>query len=193
MSTTTKFNPAEFYYHYGEEWSERKGKALEDLSRDDRKKYEEWTTFSKFARVAQLGIDPRTIECCDPREPDIRCQLSGERCYFELGEVTDQDLAENAGIAKREGRDIFGGFCSQIGALRRMICQKCSTEYTTFGHPAHLLLHYRVGHQYPDVRRIRAEIVSEKEMIAGMLRSSSFSGLWLYDGWEGSVIAKVGG
>jgi hypothetical protein len=193
MLSATKFNPAEFCDYYGEEFSERKGKALLDLSRDDRKKYEEWTTFHRFARVAELGIDPRTIAICDPPEPDICCQLSDEQSYFELGEVTDQGLAENAGIAAREGRDIFGGFCSQMDALRRMISQKCSKQYLTLGHPVHLLLHYRVGHQYPDARRIRAEIVGEKETIVGMLRASSFSNLWLYDGWEGSVIANVDG
>jgi len=66
----------------------------------------EWKTFRAFARVSGLDIDPRSIEMCDPNAasppfPDVRCRVSGQFEYFELGEVTEEDLARKHASLRR--------------------------------------------------------------------------------------------
>ncbi len=170
---------------------ERKRKAWDDLCPDQRKSYTEWWTFEKFARIAPLDIDPRTIENREPPEPDIRCRMSRAEHYFELGEVTDQTLARTAGIAAKNGQGIFAGKLSQMEPLARIFRQKCSKKYSTHGYPLHLLLHYSVGHQVPHTEHLRAEISQRERIIVRSLQRSPFASVWLFDGWSEVVIAYV--
>jgi hypothetical protein len=105
--------------------------------------------------------------------------------------VTDESIAQKAGIAARQGEDIFEGAYSQLAPLMRIFDQKCLKKYVTHGHPLHMLLHYSVGHQVPYTALIRNEISKGQQAIADQLRKSPFTSLWLYDGWENSVIAYV--
>jgi hypothetical protein len=191
MSAVVSWNPAEFHHWYIQLPVERKEKVWDSLRSDQRKLYTEWWTFGKFASVAPLDIDPRTIENCDPPEPDILCQMSRQQHYFELGEVTDESIAQKAGIAAKQGQDIFGGTYSQLAPLERIFEQKCLKKYVTHGHPLHLLLHYSVGHQVPHAALVRAEISKGQQAIVDRLQQSPFTSLWLYDGWGNSVIAYV--
>jgi hypothetical protein len=193
MTTATKWDPAEFHYWYSQMHGERKARALNNLLQDQRKLYGEWLTFREFAPISSLDIDPRTIQNCLPPEPDIRCRVSGALHYFELGEVTDQGLAREAGIAAKQGQDIFGGSLSQLGPLRRIFEQKQVKTYSTSGHPLDLLLYYRVGHQYPNTAWIKNEIGIRHQEIVTDLRKGPFRRLWLYDGWEKEVIACIEG
>lgn len=191
MTTLPKWDPAEFHHWYSRMPSERKPKVLDDLRPDQRRLYNEWRTFGAFARVARLDVDPRTIENREPPEPDIRCLTSGVLHYFELGEVVDQTLARTAGMASKEGQDIFGGSLSQLAPLRRIFEQKCSKTYVTNGRSLDLLLHYSVGHQYPHTARVQTDIGARHQGIVNDLRKSPFNRLWLYDGWDQRVIACV--
>lgn len=186
-----KWNPAEFHHWYSRMPVERKRRAWDDMLPARRKSYIEWWTFGRFARVAPLDIDPRTIETCEPPQPDIRCRIFGASHYFELGEVTDQALAEEAGKAARQGGDVFGGSCSQLSPLRRILNQKCAKKYAANGRPLHLLLHYSVGHQSPNTALLQGEISRAHQAIVDSLEKGPFSYLWLYDGWDDGVIASV--
>ena len=192
MAVVKNWNPAEFDHWYSQmPLDERKRRAWDSLRPDQRKLYTEWQTFERFAVVAPLDIDPRTIENREPPEPDIRCQMSRANHYFELGEVTDQTLAREAGEATKQRQEIFSGSFSQLSPLLRIFRRKCSRKYVTYGRPLHLLLHYSVGHQVPYTAKLRAEISKGHQEIARQLQTSPFSSLWLYDGWGNTVIACV--
>jgi hypothetical protein len=189
--TAAGWNSAEFHHWYSQmPVNQRKRKAWDDLSPDQRKLYTEWWTFGKFARVAPLDIDPRTIQNCEPPEPDILCRISRTQHYFELGEVTDKTLAQSAGVAAKKGQDVFSGEFSPLKPLARIFDQKCSKTYNTGGHFLHLLLHYSIGHQVPHPTLV-TEIEKARPVIVSKLQNSPFSSLWLYDGWDSAVIAYV--
>jgi len=186
------WNAAEFYHWYSRMPNdERKRRAWDDLGQAERKLYEEYWTFRKFAKIAPLDIDPRTIENREPPEPDILCDISRNHHYFELGEVTDEKLAQKAGVAAKQKQETFAGTFSQLDTLIRIFDKKCSKKYVTNGFPLHLLLHYTVGHQVPHIPHIKAEISKEKHLVVAKLQNSPFSTMWLYDGWDNIVIAHV--
>lgn len=192
MASTANWNPAEFDYWYKRlPLDERKRRAWDGLSGDQKKRYTEWWTFGKFASASSLDIDPRTIESREPPESDIHCCVSGKGNYFELGEVTDQTLARNGGKAAKQQQDVHAGSFAQLEPLSRIVEQKCSKRYTTHGQPLHLLLHYSVGHQVPHTALVRSEMAKVQREIVLKLRKSPFSNLWLFDGWDQCIIGHV--
>ena len=191
MENDMSWNSSEFHYWYSEQPSAKKRRAWDDLLPEQLKAYVEWLTFRSFANVAQLGIDPRTITNQLPPKPDILCEMAGEDQYFELGEVTDQELARQAGTAAKQGKDVFGGCCAPLEPLWRILDQKCKKKYEVAGAPLHLLLHYSVGHQVPATQLIRAEVSKSRSLVIEKLRESPFRSVWLFDGWEKVVIQSV--
>jgi hypothetical protein len=184
-------NPAEFEYWYDRLPGERKRKAWEALTSDQRKLWNERWNFRNFAKVAPLDIDARTIESCCPPEPDILCRISGKAHYFELAEVTDENLARRVAIAGKQGKDTFGGPFMQLEPLCRIYNQKCSKKYKTDGHDLHLLLYYSTDHQVPYTEGLREEISKLQDAIEKKFRQSPFRTAWLYDGWNEAIIERV--
>jgi hypothetical protein len=137
-----------------------------------------------------LDIDPRTVENREPPEPDILCRVSRAQCYFELGEITDENIAQKAGVAAKKSQDVFAGAFSLLSPLERIFNRKCSKIYDTGGRPLYLLLHYSVGHQVPHIT-LATEISRARPTIVSRLQKSPFNSLWLYDGWKQDVIAYV--
>jgi len=183
-----KWNPADFEY-YDRLPGERKRKAWEALTPDQRKLWNEQWNFRNFAKIVPLDIDARTIESCCPPEPDIRCRISGKPHYFELAEVTDENLARRVGIAAKQGKDTFAGPFLQLEPLCRTYNQKCSKEYKTDGYDLHLLLYYST--QVPYTEGLREEISKLRDEIEQKLRQSPFRSAWLYDGWSEAIIERV--
>ena len=170
----------------------REQRRLRDgLKPDDKKLLFEWKTFRAFARVSGLDIDPRSIEMCDPNAasppfPDVRCRVSGQFEYFELGEVTAEDLARKASIAMKNRSGVYGGATSQRRPLARICLKKCRKRYTTNGRPLHLILHFAVGRQVPNERSLPDDLSS----LMGPIRRGPFACVWLYDGWDQRVLVR---
>jgi hypothetical protein len=137
-----KWDPAEFVYWYDRLPPRERKKAWEALTPDQRKLWNEQWNFRNFAKVSPLDIDARTIESCGPPEADILCRISGKQHYFELAEVTDENLARRTGIAAKQGKDMFAGPFLQLEPLCRTYNKKCSKAYDKHGHDLHLLLYY---------------------------------------------------
>ena len=188
MVATANWNAEQFHQWYSRMPVEKRAQVWDELRSDQKKLYTEWRTFRDFANVAPLDIDPRTIDNREPPEPDVHCLISSKEHYFELGEVTDQALARAAGIAAKQGQDVFAGQFSQLAPLIRIFQRKCAKTYDTNGRPVHLLLHYSVGHQVPHSALLRAEVSQGQQAIMRELQNSPFSSLWLYDGWEKEII-----
>jgi hypothetical protein len=59
----------------------------------DRHGDKELKIFERFARAADLGVVPGTVERRLPPEPDVACLVDGQRIAFELVEIIDRDFA----------------------------------------------------------------------------------------------------
>ena len=187
-----KWDPAEF-----EEWYERlplgdqKTRVWNSLTADQRKLWNERSSFRQFAKAVPLGIDPRTIKSCVPPEPDILCRVDGELQYFELGEVTDEGLARRRSLAVKRGDAISAGSFLQIEPLCRIYDQKCGKAYTTDSKVVNLVLYYSTDRQVPYTEGLQAEISARKSEIVRKLVKSPFETAWLFDSWSQSIIARV--
>jgi len=72
-------------------------------TRDPKVELERWA-FDEFARHARLPIRPGSVESRRPPEPDILCEVEGDGpVAYELVELIDPLLAENASVAVRKG------------------------------------------------------------------------------------------
>jgi hypothetical protein len=192
----SEWEPAAFYEWYEALSNHKRVKAWGDLKREHQKTYIEWKTFRSFAGASGLDIDPRSIETCDPNAaspplPDVRCLLSGEETYFELGEVTSEDLARTASIALKKRAHVYGGVQSQRQSLLRIFLKKCRNRYTTNGHPLHLVLHFAVGRQSPIEPQLAADLSKYGERLIKRIRRSPFICLWVYDDWQERVLARL--
>ena len=139
----------------------------------------------EFAAAASLCVDPATPKNENPPMPDISCSIGGQPYLFELGEVTDEALAGEIGRSLRTGTDGDGGVVSEEEPLVRMITKKAGSTYETSGVPLDLVLHYEK--QYPFAP---AEYLEQHEaaIAAAMRPNGPFSRIWIYDGWNNSII-----
>ena len=191
-----KWEPAAFHLWYERLPIRKRVQAWNDLKGDRKKLYIEWKTFRAFAIASGLDIDPRSVETCDPNAaapplPDVRCLVSGELEYFELGEVTAEDLARKASIAMKNRQSVYGGVVSQRKPLVRIFLKKCRNRYTTNGRPLQLILHFAVGHQSPIEPVLNADLLKWRDRLVERIRRSPFSCVWLYDDWQKRVLVRL--
>jgi hypothetical protein len=93
------------------------------MSSHDRKRMQELRAFLRFIEVSGLAVDRATAVCPDPPSPDICCGLGSSRYLFELGEVTDEGLAQRYSESLRTGQ-ILGGWFSQAEPLTSILTSK---------------------------------------------------------------------
>jgi hypothetical protein len=170
---------------------EKRKRAWEDLSSDQKKQVKELRTFLDFYRAAKLDVDPRTIQNREVPEPDILCELSQSGHYFELGELTDQSIPALEAEARRDGNDIYGGKASLSDPLEKMIYQKCAKTYLLNGMPVSLLLHFSVPHQVPCHSFVRAYLAESRGRILAALNASPFWKIWFFDCWTNKVLTVI--
>lgn len=192
----TIWDPAAFHEWYEKLPVQKRRRAWEDLTRERQKLYIEWKTFRAFVQTSGLDIDPRSIEMCDPNAaspplPDVRCLVSGQLEYFELGEVTDESVARTASIAMKNRQGVYGGFMSQRKPLIRIFLKKCRNRYTTNGRPLHLVLHFAVGHQSPFSPQLNEDVKKWRGWLVERIRRSQFASVWLYDDWHKRVLVRL--
>lgn len=154
-----------------------------------RKAMAEMNAFTGFVSASGINTDPSTVRNEAPPMPDISCTIGGVPHLFELGEITDEGLAEQTGIAQRTQADGEGGVVSEEQPLVRMILKKAQSTYETGGAALDLVLHY--DKQYPISP---AEYLDghEAEIAKAMAPNGPFSRIWIYDGWEKRILWKRG-
>lgn len=192
MVRTVTWNAAEFDHWFNTVNDPvKQQRALDDLPSPQRRQRRERRTFIQFASAAKLDIDPRTIQNRDVPEPDIYCEVSGSRRYFELGELTDESIPQNEAHALRAGRDIHGGYFSQSRPLEKMIFAKCAKTYRSGDVPVALLLHFSVGHQVPCSPFLSAWLSESRATVIAALNSSPFDTIWIFDCWTDRVLEVI--
>ena len=100
------------------------------------------TAFNGFVAASGVNVDPDTAKNEKPPMPDISCTIGGIPRLFELGEITDEELAQQIGESQRTQTDGEGGVLSEEEPLVRMILKKAQSTYQTGGVPLDLVLHY---------------------------------------------------
>ena len=191
-----KWEPAAFYRWYERLPIDKREQVWDDLKPHQQKLYIEWKTFRGFAAASGLDIDPRSIETFDPNAaspplPDIGCLVAAQPAYFELGEVTDEDLARTASIAQKNREPVYGGAFLQRQPLVRIFLKKCRKRYTTNGCPLHLVLHFTVGRQSPFEPQLNQDVTKWRDRLVKRIRRSQFTSVWLYDDWKKRVLVRL--
>lgn len=65
------------------------------MPKENKQSQNEIRVFKEFAKVCPYNIDLESIEKRDPPEPDILCEIKGEKVAFEMVECIDSDLASS--------------------------------------------------------------------------------------------------
>lgn len=80
---------------------------LDDLRNSERKRALEMLVFLSFASASGLPIDEGSPENGAQYYPDISCTISGQRYWFELGQIINEEVAEKLNPKRRKQE---GGF-----------------------------------------------------------------------------------
>jgi hypothetical protein len=147
------------------------------MSSDDRKRIGELCVFRGFVNASNQEVHRSSVVCLDPPWPDIGCRLSSFPYLFELGEVTDQELARRYSGSLRTMK-ITGGWFSQDEPLKSIIASKTQKAYETGGVPVGLLLYW--WKQEPYYPAIQQALIELRNVINYTLSSGPFSTIWLY-------------
>jgi hypothetical protein len=145
------------------------------------------TAFRGFIAAADLQVDPGSPGNMTPPFPDIGCKIGGAPYYFELGEITDEDLARDVNTSLKTGVDGEGGFFTEDEPLMRMIRKKASSTYQTNGAPVDLVLHYDKQAPFAPSAFLQGH---EGDIDAAMTPNGPFSRVWVYDSWTKSILWK---
>jgi len=148
-----------------------------------RKELVEKSVFDGFATSS--GLNVTNVRNVKPPFPDIACDVDGNPCYFELGEITDEELARDINNSLRKGVDSRGGFFSEEDWLVRILQKKTAKSYQTNGAPVDLILHY--DNQVPFAPSDYMA-THQASVTSAMKPSGPFSGVWIYDKWSQSVL-----
>lgn len=160
--------------------------SMAALSGDAKKEADELSVFREFTKAAALTAE--APDNAKPPRPDIRCKIEGKDYWFELGRITDTNLA----------KEISGGWKNrpkpfsilQEEPFERIMKQKAKKTYQTDGRPVDLVLHF--DQQPPDRAAIQRHLQSHADMLSDLTRTGPFSRVWIYDGWSKSVLWRSG-
>lgn len=159
----------------------------DSLSRDEQQQARESLMFISFAKNTGLIADPYNHFNENPRRPDIRTSIKGHDYYFELGEITDQELAKGVSDSMKS-KKFSGCAFSQGEPLEKMLRQKCKKTYQTDRAPVDLLLFYWI--QSPNEESIDEYLNANSSEVRELIQSSQFERIWIYDSDSGKVLWK---
>ena len=155
-------------------------------NREDQKAERERTIFSQFVEASGIEVEAGSIVSERPPKPDVSCIIGGGRHYFELGEVTDQNLAARVATALREMR-ITAGFFSQDNPLIKVFSDKARKNYRNLDGPLELVVYY--DKQYPPPAwGLKESTLRDLELIVRDMLNGAWARVWLYDTWNRAIL-----
>jgi hypothetical protein len=154
---------------------------------EDKARYEQ-TIFTEFVEAANLDVDMNSLKSERPPKPDINCTISGERHYFELTEITDQDLARNVSISLKTLETTGGAYSDDEPLVRAFSSKavKAQNSYTPLDGKLELLAYY--DKQYPPLELQAATKEHLYWVTQNMVLLGPWSRLWIYDTWNKRVL-----
>jgi hypothetical protein len=161
---------------------------LEGLRGAEKKRRIEMLVFQAFALASGLPVDEGSAENRDPPYPDILCTIYGQKHWFELGQITNEEVAEKLSPNRRK-QD--GGFSyDQEEPFVKIISSKAEKKYETEGAPVDLILHFdlRLGSAAAVER-----LVDKHEALLGSLSvNGPFNRVWIFDKPTRRVVWRKG-
>lgn len=155
-----------------------------DLKGAERKRAIEMLVFQSFAAASGLQVDEGSAENRDPDYPDILCTISGQKHWFELGRIINEEVAEKLNPNRRK-QD--GGFSyDQEKPLTDVVKNKAERKYVTEGAPVDLVLHFdlrlgTIGNLERLVEKHEADLVS-------LTTTGRFKRVWVFDEHTRTVV-----
>lgn len=145
-------------------------------------------TFKKFAPAAiaaGVNIDLGTVQNRKPDFPDISCEVNGVEHFYELGEITDEELAEETSVYSKRKQDGPGGAFSELMPLVRILKKKTKKKYKTDGASVDLVLHYDTQYPFAPAEYLKNY---ESEIVQALVPQGPFSRIWIFDGWNDTIL-----
>jgi hypothetical protein len=155
-----------------------------NLKGAERQRADEMLVFQSFASVSGLPIDEGSAENSNPDHPDILCTISGQKYWFELGRIINEEVAEKLNPSRRK-RD--GGFSYDQGKpFVDLINSKASKKYVTEGAPADLVLHFdlRLG----TAAAIERLVEKHATLLDSVPSRGPFERVWVFDEYTKTVL-----
>ena len=155
-------------------------------TKDEEKARRERAVFAEFAEATRLQVDLASIQTEAPPKPDISSSIDEQKHYFELGEVTNQRLAQRFSVAMKTMQQT-GGFYSQDDPLLSTLQSKSGKDYGKLDGPLQLLAYYDKQYPPPLVR------VSINDTLFWTIQSmvmEKWYCVWIYSTWEKKVLRR---
>jgi hypothetical protein len=157
---------------------------LADLKSAERKRVLEMLVFQSFASASGLPIDEGSAENRDPDYPDILCTISGQRYWFELGQIIHEDVAEKVNPKRR---NLDGGFTyDQEQPFVDLVTSKSSKKYTTEGVPVDLILHFDL--RFGSASAVKRLCEKHTALLEKLTTRGPFKRVWVFDDFKKIVI-----
>jgi hypothetical protein len=151
--------------------------SLDDLRGPERKRAFEMSIFKSFASVSGLPIDGGSAENGARCYPDIGCTVSGQRYWFELGQIINEKVAEKLNPNRRKDE---GGFSyDQESPFVKLVSNKATKKYETEGAPVDLILHF--DPRFGTTARARLLIEKHGTLLDSLTTSGPFNRVWICD------------
>lgn len=150
---------------------------LADLRSSEKKRALEMSIFRSFVPASGLLIDEGSAENREPPNPDIRCTISGEKYWFELGRVINQTVAEKINPNRRKFDDSFS--FDQEAPFVELISNKKAQTFVTEGAPVDLILHFdlRLGTE----ASVKCLAENQKPGLDLLTTTGPFKRVWIFD------------
>jgi hypothetical protein len=157
---------------------------LANFKSAERKRAVEMLIFQSFASASGLPIEEGLAENGAQYYPDISCTISGQRYWFELGQIINEEVAEKLNPKRRKPE---GGFSyDQEKPFVERVNDKATKKYKTDGSPVDLVLHF-------DLRLGTAATVKHLSQRHGALLDSlttagPFKRVWIFDDYTKELV-----
>jgi hypothetical protein len=166
--------------------------ARELLGRSNAKLLREWEVFTSFCQTAGFAIEPADVVMLDPNSsdpppPDLKCCLTGEPHFFELGEILQKDIAEASSPKTRQAIVVPRLPLAIIwGTLQEMLTKKLGKNYDLEARPISLLLYYDRG---PSFWEFLCPLIYQNTTdIQRVFDTGIFDNMWLFDATQRQVL-----
>src|ERR1035438_9422899 len=157
---------------------------LEGLRKEERKRTIEMIVFTSFASASGLAIDAGSAANEDPPNPDIRCTISGNLHWFELGQIISPEVAAKINPKRRSPE---GGFSSdQEIPFLDIVRKKATKNYETHGAPVELVLHFDL--HLGSKGAVQRQIEKQAGLLHSLVTEGLFTRVWIFDEWKNAIV-----
>jgi hypothetical protein len=157
---------------------------LANLKSAERKRALEMLVFLSFAPASGLPIDEGSPENRDPDYPDILCTISGQKYWFELGRIINEEVADKLNPNRRKK---VGGFSfNQEEPFVDIVSDKATKKYNTEGAPVDLILHFDL--RFGSAATAQQLCAKHEALLKSLTIIGPFKRVWVFDEFNKNLV-----